>query len=89
MELASRIVGFIQASGGAAGSQALVAHFGEVLQPSQMPLFKQLLRQVAQLQAPSGSGRGGRSSSDSRGGDKVWVLKEDYGAAGGAADGAA
>jgi DNA excision repair protein ERCC-6 len=61
--LAGRIVGFIQAAGGASSSDALVSHFGGVLQGSEMPLFKQLLRQVAKLQQ-GGPGQG-----------KVWVLK--------------
>jgi hypothetical protein len=45
-------------------SDALVSHFGGVLGPEEMPLFKQVLRQVAKLQA-AGQGQG-----------KVWVLKQ-------------
>jgi DNA excision repair protein ERCC-6 len=62
--LAGQIAGFIQAAGGSATSDALVSHFGGVLEPEEMPLFKQVLRQVAKLQA-AGSGQG-----------KVWVLKQ-------------
>jgi DNA excision repair protein ERCC-6 len=92
MALASRIVEFIQAAGGAAGSDDLVSHFGRVLQPSEMPLFKQLLRQVAQLQAAPGGGAaaGGGGRRGTVGGAKVWVLKAEWNAdaaAAAAADG--
>lgn len=60
--LGAQIVEFIQAAGGASTSDSLVTYFGRALQPSQMPLFKQLLRQVAKLQ-PAATGSG-----------KVWVL---------------
>jgi len=61
--LAEQISDFIQAAGGSAKSEALVAHFGSMLQASEMPLFKQLLRRVAKLQ-PGAQGQG-----------KVWVLQ--------------
>eukprot|EP00878_Enallax_costatus_P006983 GHUV01007317.1.p1 GENE.GHUV01007317.1~~GHUV01007317.1.p1 ORF type:complete len:897 (+),score=297.88 GHUV01007317.1:405-2693(+) len=76
-QLAGQIVSFIQGAGGAADSELLLAHFREVLRDADMPLFKQLLRQVAKLQPVANGG------SEKGGGYKVWVLKDEYAAGNG------
>jgi DNA excision repair protein ERCC-6 len=63
--LLAQLVSFLSAQGGTAPSAVLVDHFQPLVGAGQMPLFKQLLRQVAALQ------RG-------RQGAKQWVLKEEY-----------
>lgn len=44
--LTQRIVEYLEASGGHADTAQLVAHFGEGLPSGQLPLFRQLLKQV-------------------------------------------
>uniref|UniRef100_A0A383WQ39 Uncharacterized protein n=1 Tax=Tetradesmus obliquus TaxID=3088 RepID=A0A383WQ39_TETOB len=76
--MAEQIVQFIQAAGGCANSDLLLSHFRDVLRESDMPLFKQQLRQVAQLTAApaaaAGAGRGAMQGAGT-GGSKVWVLR--------------
>lgn len=67
--LASEVAVFIETAGGSSSSDALLSHFGGKLLPSEMPLFKQVLRQVAKLQ-PGAPGQ-----------SKVWVLKPNAAAA--------
>jgi hypothetical protein len=77
--MADQIVQFIQDAGGCANSDLLLLHFRDVLRDADMPLFKQQLRQVAQLTpapaAAAGAGRGARQGVGA-GASKVWVLRE-------------
>jgi hypothetical protein len=77
--MSDQIVQFIQAAGGCANSDLLLSHFRDVLRESDMPLFKQQLRQVARLApapAATGAGRGARQGA-AAGASKVWVLQDE------------
>jgi hypothetical protein len=75
--MSDQIVQFIQAAGGCANSDLLLSHFRDVLRESDMPLFKQQLRQVARLApAAAGAGRGARQGAAAAS-SKVWVLRDD------------
>jgi DNA excision repair protein ERCC-6 len=64
--LAAQIASFVEARGGAAASDELVAHFQASVGASQLPVFRGVLKQVAHLQRrPGVSG-------------KVWVLKDEF-----------
>ncbi|PSC71103.1 CHROMATIN REMODELING 8 [Micractinium conductrix] len=71
--LAAQIASFIEAQGGAAPSDALVAHFQASVGATQLPLFRGVLKQVAQLQR--------------RAGGKAWVLKPEFAGIGGGGGG--
>jgi hypothetical protein len=70
-------VSFLEARGGGATSEALIEHFEPLLPARQMPLFRQLLKQVARLQKQPGGGGGSSGSSSS------WVLRRGFGSGGG------
>lgn len=70
--LAASIVSFLESVGGEAPSEEVVGHFSNSVTPREMPLFKQVLKQVAVLQRPR---RGSRSSGNS---DRVWVVRPEY-----------
>jgi DNA excision repair protein ERCC-6 len=63
--LAAQIVSFLNSVGGSAASDLLVAHFRALVSEREMPLFKQLLRQVATLQRQ-------------RSGVRVWMVKPEF-----------
>ena len=73
-ELLALLVSFLESQGGSAPSSLLVAHFRDRVPPAGMPLFRQLLNQVARLQrsrAAGGQGAGG-------GGGGVWLLRQEF-----------
>jgi len=55
---------FIQQNGGSASSTSLTEHFKNRIQPKDMLVFKNLLKEIATLQRGTGS--------------TTWVLKPDY-----------
>ncbi|KAM7257912.1 hypothetical protein ACFE04_013653 [Oxalis oulophora] len=62
--LIRRICTFMQERGGATDSARIVGHFKDTIPPSDLPLFKNLLKEVATLEKkPNGS---------------VWVLKPEF-----------
>lgn len=63
--LAAQVASFLEARGGSAASDELVAHFQPSVGAAQLPLFRGVLKQVAQLQRRPGGG-------------KAWVLKPEY-----------
>ncbi len=67
-QLADRVASFLEARGGSAASDELVQHFQGSVGPAQMPLFRGVLKQVAQLQR--------------RGAGKAWVLRPEYASGG-------
>ena len=61
------VIAFLEATGGSADSQGLIAHFAPSLSAAQAPLFRQLLQQVAKLRrSPTEPGR------------KCWVLRPEF-----------
>jgi DNA excision repair protein ERCC-6 len=64
-ELTSQVVAFLEAHDGAAPTAELVDHFQSRVPAARMPLFRQLLKQVAAL----------RRHPDGR---KLWTLKPEY-----------
>mmetsp|Transcript_47240 Transcript_47240/g.151389 ORF Transcript_47240/g.151389 Transcript_47240/m.151389 type:complete len:92 (-) Transcript_47240:28-303(-) len=72
-KLASDICGFITAAGGRAPSGEIVRKFQEGVGRQNMALFKQVLKQVAELK-------------EERGG-KLWFLRPEFAPGGGGASG--
>lgn len=65
-DLSADIVAFLAGHDGQAATPDIVGHFQQRVDSRQMPLFRQLLKQVAALQRrPSG-------------GHKLWVLKPEF-----------
>ena len=64
-ELSAEIVAFLEGQDGQAATPDIVGHFQPRVDSRQMPLFRQLLKQVAALQRQPG-------------GHKLWVLKPEF-----------
>ena len=65
-DLSSDIVTFLEAHDGRAATPDIVGHFQQRVDSGQMPLFRQLLKQVASLQRERGTTL------------KLWVLKPEF-----------